>query len=404
MPEAETPNLDTRQLLSNRNMQIIFAVTLSATMGVSLVSPVLPKLVDVFGIQKEEVIMLITAFTLPGVLFAPFLGILADRFGRKQVLVPALILFGIAGASCGFARDFHVLLFFRLLQGIGGSALFTLNNTLIGDLFPGRTRFLAMGLNASLVSLAAAIYPAFGGIMATVHWSIPFFVPLAAIPIALFTAFKLTNPEQQEQQPIGTYFSGAIVSLRQWSVLRLYVLTFFTFVLTFGPIVSFVPLWMAGEYNSNASAIGLILSSSSLTAAIISARLEWIGKHFRVGMMMAVAFLLYSIALWWIPHIPSAWMMLFPGLIFGAAQGLNIPSSQALIVGAAPFKFRGVYMAVNSTVILAGITTGPFVAAIAYKSIGIVGLYYGGAIGALIMSIMLILNANGLDIDKTQST
>ena len=61
-------------------------------------------------------------------------------------------------------------------------------------------------------------------------------------------------------------------------------------------------------------------------------------------------------------------------------------------------------MAVNSTVILAGITTGPFVAAIAYKSIGIVGLYYGGAIGALIMSIMLVLNANGLDIDKTQST
>jgi len=373
-------------------------------MGVSLVSPILPKLVDIFGIQKEEVILLITAFTLPGVLFAPFLGILADRFGRKQVLVPALILFGVAGAACGFARDFHLLLFFRFLQGIGGSALFTLNNTLIGDLFPGRTRFLAMGLNASVISLAAAIYPAFGGIVATIHWSIPFFVPLIAIPISLLAAFKLKSPELQEQQPIGSYFSGAIVSLRQWSVLRLYILTFFTFLLTFGPIVSFVPLWMAGQYNSDAATIGLILSSSSLTAAVISARLEWIGRHLRVGMMMAIAFMFYSVALWWIPHIPSAWMMLFPSLIFGAAQGLNIPSSQALIVGAAPFNFRGVYMAVNSTVILAGITTGPLVAAIAYKSIGIEGLYYSGAVGALIMSLILILNAFNLDIEKSPST
>lgn len=403
MAEKETPRMSTRALLLNRNMQIIFAVTLSATMGVSLISPILPKLVDVFGIRKEEVIMLITAFTLPGVFFAPFLGILADRFGRKQVLVPALILFGIAGAACGFASSFHIILLFRFLQGIGGSALFTLNNTLIGDLFPGRTRFHAMGLNASLISLAAAIYPAFGGIMATVHWSIPFFVPLLAVPIALLTAFQLTNPEPQEQQSIRIYFSGAFESLRQWSVLRLYILTFFTFVLTFGPIISFVPLWMAGTYKSEPSVIGLILSSSSLTAAIISARLEWLGRYIRVGMLMAIAFFLYTLALWWIPHIPSAWMMLFPALIFGAAQGLNIPSSQALIVGAAPFKFRGVYMAFNSTVILTGITTGPMVAALAYKSIGIVGLYYGGAVGALLMSIILVINGKNLDVDQSQA-
>ena len=343
--------------------------------------------------------MLITAFTLPGVLFAPFLGILADRFGRKQVLVPALILFGIAGATCGLARSFHLLLFFRFLQGIGGSALFTLNNTLIGDLFPGRTRFLAMGLNASLISLAASVYPAFGGIMATFHWSIPFFVPLAAVPIAIIAAYALKNPEPQKQQPMAKYFSGALVSLKQWSVIRLYILTFFTFVLTFGPIVSFVPLWMAGMYNSDTSVIGLVLSSSSLTAAVISARLEWLGRYLRVGILMAIAFMFYTVSLLWIPHIPSAWMMLFPALIFGAAQGLNIPSSQALIVGAAPFEFRGVYMAVNSTVILAGITTGPLVAAIAFKSIGIVGLYYGGALGALIMSIILILKGKTLDVD-----
>jgi hypothetical protein len=121
-------------------------------MAVALLSPALPEIMDHFGISKVEIGLLVTAYTLPGVFMAIFIGVLADRLGRKQVLVPCIFLFGIAGGACIFSPDFHTLLILRVFQGIGGAGLVTLSITLIGDYFHGLERAEAMGLNASALS------------------------------------------------------------------------------------------------------------------------------------------------------------------------------------------------------------------------------------------------------------
>ncbi|MCF8388173.1 MAG: hypothetical protein K9G47_09830, partial [Bacteroidales bacterium] len=64
------------RLLHDFNLKIIFAITLMAVMGVSSISPILPKVKDVFDVSKEEVGYLIVAFTLPGIFLAPFLGVM----------------------------------------------------------------------------------------------------------------------------------------------------------------------------------------------------------------------------------------------------------------------------------------------------------------------------------------
>ena len=93
-----------------KNMVIIFGVTLIAVMGISSITPAFPGIIRYFGISTHQVGWLIAAFTLPGIFLTPVTGILADRFGRKLVLVPALFVFGIAGFLCSFMRDFHSLL------------------------------------------------------------------------------------------------------------------------------------------------------------------------------------------------------------------------------------------------------------------------------------------------------
>ena len=62
-----------------------------AVLGVSSITPVFPDLVRELGISGVEVGLLITFFTLPGVFLAPVLGVLADRFGRKKILIPSII-------------------------------------------------------------------------------------------------------------------------------------------------------------------------------------------------------------------------------------------------------------------------------------------------------------------------
>jgi MFS transporter, ACDE family, multidrug resistance protein len=67
--------------------------------------------------------LLITVFTLPGVFLTPVAGVLSDKFGRKTVLIPSLLLFGVAGGACALARDFELLLGLRVLQGVGAATL-----------------------------------------------------------------------------------------------------------------------------------------------------------------------------------------------------------------------------------------------------------------------------------------
>lgn len=114
-----------------------------------------------------QVGLLITVFTLPGVVLTPIWGVLSDRYGRKRVLVPSLILFGLAGGACALARNFELLMVLRTIQGVGAAALGAINVTIVGDLFSGRERTAALGYNSSVLSSATAAYPAIGGALAT---------------------------------------------------------------------------------------------------------------------------------------------------------------------------------------------------------------------------------------------
>jgi hypothetical protein len=132
-------------------------VTLMAVLGSSSVSPAFPKVVAELGISPGQVGLLITVFTLPGVFLTPVSGVLSDKFGRKTVLIPSLLLFGVAGGACALARDFELLLGLRVLQGVGAAALGATNVTLIGDLFAGRERTAALGYNSSVLSAGTAL-------------------------------------------------------------------------------------------------------------------------------------------------------------------------------------------------------------------------------------------------------
>lgn len=195
-----------RRVYKDHNLHVLWGVTLMAVLGTSSVTPAFPTIVRELGISSGQVGLLITFFTLPGIVMTPLLGILSDRYGRKNILVPALLLFGLAGGACAFARDFDLLLALRFFQGMGAAALGTLNVTVIGDIYDGRERSSALGYNSSVLSVGTASYPAIGGLLATLGWFYPFALPFAAIPIAIVVMFSLHNPEPRNDDRLRDYF------------------------------------------------------------------------------------------------------------------------------------------------------------------------------------------------------
>jgi ACDE family multidrug resistance protein len=181
-------------VLRNHNLHVVFGVTLMAVLGVSSVGPALPKVADELGVSSGQVGLLITVFTLPGVLLTPIWGVLSDRHGRKKILVPSLLLFGMAGASCALACDFELLIMLRSVQGVGAAALGAINVTVIGDLYTGHERIEAMGYNASVLSIGTAGYPVIGGMLATLGWYYTFALPLVAVPIGSWSSSPYATP------------------------------------------------------------------------------------------------------------------------------------------------------------------------------------------------------------------
>ena len=76
-----------RKVYEDHNLRVLFGVALMAVLGVSSITPALQEVRDAFGVTSGQVGLLITVFTLPGIVMTPILGVLSDRHGRKKILV-----------------------------------------------------------------------------------------------------------------------------------------------------------------------------------------------------------------------------------------------------------------------------------------------------------------------------
>lgn len=373
----------------DKNLLVIFGITLTAILGVSSISPAFPKIIRELGVSPREIGLLITAFTLPGVVMTPVLGILADRFGRKRILIPALLLFGVAGVACALARDFTLLVILRFIQGLGAASLGSLNVTLLGDLYSGPRRAAAMGYNASVLSIGTAGYPIIGGALATIQWYVPFLLPVVAFPVILAVLFVLDNPDARSDQQLVEYLRNAWKHLKNRAVGVLFAASLMTFIILYGALLTYFPLFLEERFGFESFTIGLIISSASISTAITSSQVGRLAKRFKPRSLLCVTFFLYGLAMVLVPFVHQAWMLFVPTIIFGMGNGLNIPTIQTALAGLAPMQVRGAVMSLNGMVLRLGQTLGPVVMGGVYAVFGLEATFFAGMVSALAMLAIL---------------
>jgi ACDE family multidrug resistance protein len=386
-------------ILRDRNLHIIFSITLIAVMGVASITPAFPTIIRVFKIDREHIAWLITVFTVPGVVLTPVMGVVADRFGRKRVLVPSLFLFALAGVSCGFAKSFEVLVILRFFQGIGAASLGSINITLIGDIYQGRERATAMGYNGSVLSIGTAAYPAIGGGLTMLGWNFPFFFPVLAIPVGIWVLVALKNPEPRTNENFFRYLKNAGKSMLIRPVIGIFILSIATFIILYGAYLTVFPLYLKDTFNANALNIGLMMSAMSVSTAITSSRLGNMIKRFSASRLITIGFLLYTISLVLIPLLPGLLYILLPALLFGIAQGLNIPATQTLLAELSPTEYRAAFMSINGMVLRVGQTIGPLLAGGVMVFSGLSLVFYLGAVlsGCMIFFSWIMLRKKNLN-------
>lgn len=183
----------------------LMVVMLLASLGQTILSTALPTIVGDLG-GVDHMSWVITGFILASTVMMPVYGRISDLFGRKPVLIAAIVLF-IAGSALGAAAGtMSWLITARVVQGLGGGGLMILAQTSIADVVPARERGKYMGVMGAVFAVSSVAGPLLGGWITEGpgwRWAFSFNIPLGILAIIAVAVFlKLPRRPRGERERI----------------------------------------------------------------------------------------------------------------------------------------------------------------------------------------------------------
>jgi len=196
---------------------IAFAVVLAALMQVidsSIVNVALPDMMGNLGASLDEIAWVSTGYILASVIIIPLTGWLGDVFGRKRYFVGSIIIFTVASFLCGASHSLSALVFWRIIQGLGGGALMTVSQAVLFESFPRKEAGTAMALFGLGVMVGPTVGPTLGGWLTDNYgWPWIFYVN---IPVGILAAVMITgyvhDPEHQKRPASIDYMGIALLA------------------------------------------------------------------------------------------------------------------------------------------------------------------------------------------------
>jgi MFS transporter, DHA2 family, multidrug resistance protein len=137
--------------------------SLMATIDSSIVNVALPNIRGELGASIQEITWISTAYMVAMVLVMPLTGFLGGFFGQRRVYLISMVTFVAGSALCGTARSLPALVFYRILQGLGGGALQPTQQAILRQTFPPHEQGIAMAMFAMVVMIGPAVGPVLGG-------------------------------------------------------------------------------------------------------------------------------------------------------------------------------------------------------------------------------------------------
>lgn len=167
----------------------LMVTLLLSALDQTIVGTALPTIIaELNGVDRYT--WVVTAYLVTSTTVIPIISKLSDQFGRKWLLIGAVVVFLAGSALSGASETMDQLIAFRALQGVGGGALATLVFTLVGDIFSPAERARWQGLFSGVFGLASVIGPSLGGwITDNSTWRWIFYVNLPLGVISLFLLF-----------------------------------------------------------------------------------------------------------------------------------------------------------------------------------------------------------------------
>lgn len=363
---------------------VIFITVFIDLVGFGIVIPVLPFYAEgtKFGATPSQVGLLFASYSVMQLVFAPILGRLSDKYGRRPVLLFSLLGTAAGFMILGFATTLWMLFVGRIIDGISGGNISTAQ-AYIADVTTKENRAKGMGLIGAAFGLGFVFGPAIGGILSRWGVNVPFmFAGALAFANAILLYFTLPETVTADHPARVSAAAG-----RGWqqlfSALReprlAYVLTiYFLGIVAFSIMTASFSLFLMFRLGYDAFHNGWIFAFVGIiSAAIQGGLIGKLVKKFGEPLLVIVGALMFSASLVVIPFVTPATgllAILTIGAVISIGQALSAPSLSSLASKSASAGEQGGVLGVMQSVASLARAVGPSLAAVLiYSAVAHVG-------------------------------
>ena len=330
-----------RPVVRRKPALVFIFITLTLDiLGIGLIIPILPRLVEEFeggdiAQASTTVGLLASLYALMQFVFAPVLGSLSDRVGRRPVILISLLGSGLDYILLAWAPNLAWLFVGRVVAGITG-ANFAAATAYIADISPPEKRAANFGLIGAAFGLGFILGPALGGLLGDVGLRVPFLVA-GGLTVLNFLYGLVVLPESlasKNRRPFSWVRAnplGSLLALRRYPMVMGLVGTYFVFYLAHQVLPSIWVLYTSYRYHWSVGATGASLAVVGLTAAVVQGGLTRIAVA-RLGEEKAALAGLFIGTLSYAGYgLATEGWMIYAILAVGSLAGITTPSLQGLI-------------------------------------------------------------------------
>lgn len=334
--------------------------------GFGIVAPILGRYAERFGAGGLQVGLLFASFSIAQMAFAPVLGRVSDRIGRKPVIVFSLVGTAVGSFVTGAAGALWVLFLGRILDGASGASVAVAQGA-VADIAPPERRAQLMGMLGAAFGVGFVVGPALGGLAALGGPHVPFFVAGSVAAVnAVVAVIRL--PETKPDVPHELRGNGRRSALTP--ALRRFAVVGFLASLGFAGFEATFSLWGKEQFGFTEGSASLVFVFVGVTlvgvqGGLIGPLTNRFGSRtlIRAGLsLVALGLVLLGLS--------TTWVLLFVALfLLSIGQGISGPSGSALVTELAPVERRGEAIGYQQSTAAFGRIAGPVVAGVLFDRV-----------------------------------
>jgi MFS family permease len=280
-------------------------------------------------------------FTAPAIFITPVAGKLADRYGRKPILLAGLLLFGVGGAAIALTTNFTAALFLRFVQGVGFAGITPIIITSIGDMYGGTQEATAQGFRFTSSGVTQAVFPIVSGIIIAFAWQYPFLLYAISFPVAALVYFGFDEPNDGKAESLADD-SRSLRELLAYRRVRAVVLARGLAVVVWIGFLTYNSILVVQFLGGTTARAGVLAAVGSLSFAAVATQAGRITDVFDSRLWPLVAGNLALgggfVGLLFAPGLAVGGVCVY---LMGAGVGVTLSLYRSIITGYAPPDVRG---------------------------------------------------------------